>query len=161
MKGIRRVAPAAAQVAGGQPDEDAELAGARGLALDRMEDLVDRQHRRFLLSYGYGATDLLYQTHLNALQERQKFSGYGRRRGESDRHQQGTAQPRVPREAHRPRALPRFRQHAQPGVQGAAAAAIEERGDRADDGEPEPDSAADHDQGIEGDLRLRQGPVRH
>ena len=46
-------------------------------------------------------------------------------------------------------ALPRFRQHAQPGVQGAAAAEVEEGSDRSDDGEPEPDPPADHDQGVD------------
>jgi hypothetical protein len=33
----------------------------------------------------YGQTDVLYQAHLNDVQERQKFSGYGRRRGARDR----------------------------------------------------------------------------
>ena len=101
--------------------------------------------------------DVLHETDVNDLQERQKFSGYGRRRRQRDRHQQGAAVARVPREAHRRGALPRFREHAQPGLQGTAAAEVEEGSDRADDGEPEPDPAADRDQGVEGDLRLRQG----
>ena len=157
---VRRVAPAAAEVAGGQPDEHAELPRARRLALDRMKNLVDRQHRRFLLSYRYGQADVLYQAHLNDLQKCQKFSGYGRRRGEPDRHQHGAAHARVPGEAHRPGALPRFRQYAQPGVQDAAATGLEAGSDCADDGEPEPDPAADPGQGLEDHLRLRQGPIR-
>ena len=39
---VRRVAPAAAQVAGGQADEHARPAGVGRLALNRVEDLVDR-----------------------------------------------------------------------------------------------------------------------
>ena len=58
-----------------------ELPGAGRLALNRMEDLVDRQHRRFLLSYRlWRKPTFYYETHVNDLQERQKFSGYGRRR---------------------------------------------------------------------------------
>ena len=91
VEGVGRVAPAAAQVAGGQPHEHAQLAGARRLALDRMENLVNRQHRRFLLSYRYDEADVLHEADVNDLQECQKFSGYGRHRGSSDRHQQGTA----------------------------------------------------------------------
>ncbi len=116
--------------------------------------------RAFYYPMSHGQADLLYEADLNDLQERQKFSGHGRRRRRPDRHQQGTAVARVPREAHRRRALPRLRQHAQPGVQGAAAAEVEEGSDRADDGEPEPDPAADPDQGVAGHLRLRQGQVR-
>ena len=44
VEGIRSVAPRAPQVAGGQADEDARLAGPRRFALDRMENLVNRQH---------------------------------------------------------------------------------------------------------------------
>ena len=42
VEGVGRVAPAAAQVAGGQAHEDARPAGIGRLALDRMEDLVNR-----------------------------------------------------------------------------------------------------------------------
>ena len=42
VEGVRRVAPAAAQVAGGQANEDARPARIGRLALDRMEDLVNR-----------------------------------------------------------------------------------------------------------------------
>ncbi len=44
VEGVRRVAPAAAQVAGRQAHEDARPAGVGRLALDRVEDLVDREH---------------------------------------------------------------------------------------------------------------------
>ena len=44
VKGIRRVAPSAAQIAGRQAHEHTGPAGVRGLALNRMKDLVDRQH---------------------------------------------------------------------------------------------------------------------
>ena len=42
VEGVRRVAIAAAQVAGGQPDEDAGEPGERALALQAAVDLVDR-----------------------------------------------------------------------------------------------------------------------
>ena len=42
VEGVGRVAPAAAQVAGGQAHEHARPAGMGRLALDRMEDLVNR-----------------------------------------------------------------------------------------------------------------------
>ena len=42
---VGRVAPRAAQVAGRQPHEHARAPGAGRLALNRMEDLVDGQHR--------------------------------------------------------------------------------------------------------------------
>src|SRR5437762_924990 len=41
MKGIRGIAPGTAQVARGQPDEDARLTRSSRLALNRKEDLVD------------------------------------------------------------------------------------------------------------------------
>ena len=44
VKRVRRVAPRAPEVAGGQPDEHARPAGVSRLALDRVEDLVDGQH---------------------------------------------------------------------------------------------------------------------
>ena len=44
VKRVGSVAPRTAEVACGQPDEDARPPGARRLALDRVEDLVDRQH---------------------------------------------------------------------------------------------------------------------
>ena len=49
VKRVRRVAPRAAQVARGQAHEDARPPGVRRLALDRVEDLVDRQHRDAML----------------------------------------------------------------------------------------------------------------
>ena len=116
--------------------------------------------RSFLLSYAHGETDFLYETHLNDVQERQKFSGHGRRRRRTARHQQRTAFEGVSREAYRRGALPRLRQHAQPGLQGAAAAEVEEGSDRDDDGESESDPAADRDQGIDRHLRIRQGALR-
>ena len=67
------------------------------------------------------------------------------------------ARSRVSREAHRRGAVPGLRQHAQPGLQGAAAAAVEEGSDRPDDGAAEPDQAADPVRGLEGHLRVRQG----
>src|SRR5207248_115117 len=67
---------------------------------------------------------------------------------------------RVPREAHRSGRLSRLREHAQPGVEGARAAEVEEGSDRSDDAESESDSPADPDQGIESRLRIRQGEVR-
>ena len=42
VEGVRRVAPRAAEVAGGQADEHARPPGVRRLALNRVEDLVDR-----------------------------------------------------------------------------------------------------------------------
>src|SRR5262249_37874650 len=41
---VRRVAPRAAEVAGGEPPEDAGTPRVGRLPLNRMEDLVDRQH---------------------------------------------------------------------------------------------------------------------
>ena len=41
VKGIGRVAPGAAQIAGREPDEDTGQAGPRGFALNRIKDLVD------------------------------------------------------------------------------------------------------------------------
>jgi hypothetical protein len=43
-EGIGRVAPGTAQVAGRQADEHAWPAGARRLALNRIEDFVHREH---------------------------------------------------------------------------------------------------------------------
>ena len=74
---VRRVAPRAPQIAGRETDEHARLPRARRFALNRMEDLVHRQHK--LLFHLYGQTDVLYEAHLNHVQKRQKFSGYGRR----------------------------------------------------------------------------------
>ena len=45
VKRVRRVAPRTTQVAGGQADEDAGTPGVRRFSLNRMENLVDRQHR--------------------------------------------------------------------------------------------------------------------
>src|SRR5256885_13438063 len=78
------------------------------------------------LFYWDGETDVLLETDLNHLQECQKFSGHGRRRRARDRYQQTAAIARVSREAHRSRSLPRLREHPQPGVEGAAAAEVEE-----------------------------------
>ena len=44
VKRVRRIAPRAAQIARREPHEHAWLAGPRRLALDRVEDLVDREH---------------------------------------------------------------------------------------------------------------------
>jgi hypothetical protein len=44
MECVRRVAPRTAQIAGRQPDEHAQTAGVGRFALNRMEDLVNRQH---------------------------------------------------------------------------------------------------------------------
>src|SRR5206468_4669425 len=44
MERIWGIAPRAAEIAGGEADEDAGLAGPRRLALNRIEDFVDRQH---------------------------------------------------------------------------------------------------------------------
>src|SRR6186713_2119943 len=44
VKRVRRIAPRAAQVAGREAHEDARPASIRGLALDGMEDFVNRQH---------------------------------------------------------------------------------------------------------------------
>jgi hypothetical protein len=44
VEGVRRIAPGTAQVARGQTYEDARLSGPRRLTLNRVEDLVDRQH---------------------------------------------------------------------------------------------------------------------
>ena len=49
-EGVRRVAPRAAQVARRQPDEHARPPGAGRLALNRVEDLVDRQHLDLIYS---------------------------------------------------------------------------------------------------------------
>ena len=114
-------------------------------------------NQQSLLSYGYGEANLLHQAHLNHLQERQKFSGHSRPGGHRDRYQQAAAVAGISREARRRRPVPGFRQHPQPGVQGAAAAEIEKGSDRDDAREPESHPASDHDQGVESDLRLRQG----
>src|SRR5947207_3048275 len=47
---VRRVTPRAAEVACGQADEDAGLSGARRLALNRVEDLVDGEHPAIILT---------------------------------------------------------------------------------------------------------------
>src|SRR5205823_14962480 len=56
VEGVRRIAPRAAQIAGGQTHEYARAAGARRFALDRIEDLVDRQHRFLTILCGWGVT---------------------------------------------------------------------------------------------------------
>jgi len=48
VEGVRRVAPAAPQIAGGQADEDTRPARVGRLALDRVEDLVNREHCNLL-----------------------------------------------------------------------------------------------------------------
>ena len=83
-----------------------------------------------LVFYAHGEADLLLEADLNHLQERQKFSGHGRRRRARSRHQPGAADARVSRKAHRSRSLSRVRQHAQSGLQGTGAAAIENPDDR-------------------------------
>ena len=50
VKGVRRVTPRAAQVAGGQAHEDARPAGVGGFALNRVEDLVNRQQSLYYRS---------------------------------------------------------------------------------------------------------------
>jgi len=112
------------------------------------------------LFYCDAKTDVLHEAHVNDLQERQKFSGRRRRRRHADRHQQGAAIPGVSRKARRSGALSRFREHAQPGLQGTPAPEVEEGSDRSDDGELESDSAANHGQGVTGPVRLRQDEVR-
>ena len=97
---------------------------------------------------------------MNDLPQRQKFSGAAADRRRRARHQPESAGPGVPREAHRRRPLPRVREHAQPGLQAAAAAEVEEGSDRPDDGAAEPDQAADPDPRLEGDVRVRQGRVQ-
>ena len=57
VEGIGRVTPDTAQVAAGQAHEDARLARPGRLALDRMENLVDPQHRRTILYIGVKVTD--------------------------------------------------------------------------------------------------------
>src|SRR5437867_10138316 len=113
-----------------------------------------------LVFYADGEADLLLEADLNHLQERQKFSGHGRRRRARGRHQPGAADARVSRKAHRPRSLSRVRQHAQSRFQGTGAAAIEKTGDRPDDEESESHQTADCHQRLHGDLRFRQGAVQ-
>ena len=47
VEGVRRVAPGASEIARRQADEDARPARVRGLALNGVEDLVEREHRLF------------------------------------------------------------------------------------------------------------------
>src|SRR5215208_2317382 len=46
VKGIRRIAPATAQIAGGETHEHTRPSGVCGLSLHRMEDFVDGEHSR-------------------------------------------------------------------------------------------------------------------
>ena len=70
-KRVGRIAPGAPEVARGQTDENAGAAGMGRFPLDRVEDLVDRQHLRTLygrrLEYGDDQTNLLLEAHLNDL----------------------------------------------------------------------------------------------
>jgi hypothetical protein len=120
---------------------------------------LEEESRPRRVEYGHAEADLLLETDLNHMPQRQKFSGAaeGRRRGAG--YQSGPADAGISREAHRGRSISRFREHQKPGVQAAAAAEIEEGSDRFDDGSTESDQAADSDPRIQGDLRIRQGCV--
>ena len=182
---VGRVAPGAAQVAGGQAHEHARPPGVGRFPLDGVEDLVDGQHcrsealyldvdqnagsgqrrlrsghRRRLKYAAMAKADLLLEAHLNHLPQRQKFSGAaGIDVDERDINKEPPD--RAFLEQHIDAGpLPGLREHAEPGVQAAAAAAIEERGDRPDDGAAEPDQAADPGPRQHGHLRIRQGRVR-
>jgi hypothetical protein len=97
------------------------------------------ENSRFLLSYVNGEADFLLEADLNDLQERQEFPGRAENRRRTDRHQQDAAGSRVSGKTHRCQPLSGLREHAQPCIQGAAAAEVEEGGDRSDAGEPESD----------------------
>src|SRR5262245_56364541 len=56
VEGIWRIAPAAPQIARGQADEHTRPSGVCGLALHRVEDLVDGEH--VLRSLGFGLSAL-------------------------------------------------------------------------------------------------------
>ena len=76
MECVRRVAPRTAQIAGGEADEHTRLTRPSRLALNRVENLVNRQHlSTSSILTPYGQTDLLHEADLNDLPQRQKFSG--------------------------------------------------------------------------------------
>ena len=55
---VRRIAPRTAQIAAGQPHKDARFSGVCRLALNRIENLVDRQHASLFYRFPAGAPGL-------------------------------------------------------------------------------------------------------
>src|SRR3954453_9747572 len=140
----------------------------RRLALNRMEDFVDGEHRGcrlnlllyrdgLVIKYRHAEADVLLEADLNHLSKRQKLSGRAWRGGRRARHQPRSAGSRVPGAPHRSGTVPGFRQYQESRLQAAAAAGDEARGNRPDGAAAEPDQAPDPGPWITRDIRVQQG----